>query len=224
VGEEDLNRRESRRVVHEIVTDKQKVARREAENAVRQFDAVAAAIAEAQRAGGQFRLRPSFVLELNRLAVEGVNEYPGSYRPHRMQITGSAHVPPPPGEVAALVEDLCDHVNENADDSPILAAAYVMWRLNWIHPFDDGNGRTARAVAYYVLCARLGFAVPGPDTIPEQIERNKGPYYRALEAADRAWQEGRVDVSEMERLLEGLLARQLAGIHDMATGGKPGTD
>ncbi|MBL8221394.1 MAG: Fic family protein, partial [Bryobacterales bacterium] len=31
----------------------------------------------------------------------------------------------------------------------------VMWRLNWIHPFFGGNGRTARSASYLVLCASL---------------------------------------------------------------------
>lgn len=33
--------------------------------------------------------------------------------------------------------------------------AYVLWKLNWIHPFADGNGRTARAVAYVVMSIKL---------------------------------------------------------------------
>jgi Fic family protein len=68
---------------------------------------------------------------------------------------------------------------------PLHLASYVMWRLNWIHPFTDGNGRTSRAVSYLVLCIRLRALLPGKLTIPEQIEQDKTPYYRALEAAER---------------------------------------
>jgi Fic family protein len=84
-----------------------------------------------------------------------------------------------------------------------------MWRLNWIHPFDGGNGRTSRMVAYVVLCARLGYQLPGRYTIPEQIAENKTPYYLALEAADDAWAQDRLDLSMLEKLLESMMAKQL---------------
>ena len=83
--------------------------------------------------------------------------------------------------------------------------------MNWIHPFADGNGRTARAVANVVLNIHLDMMLPGTLSIPDQIAADKTPYYRALEAADAAWHEGRgVDVSDLETLLQTLLARQLA--------------
>jgi Fic family protein len=90
-------------------------------------------------------------------------------------------------------------------------------RLNWIHPFRDGNGRTSRAVSYLVLCARLGMRLPGTKTIPERIAGNKQPYYDALDSADAAWKAGRLDVSAMELLLSDNLAAQLVEIHQAAT-------
>lgn len=69
-----------------------------------------------------------------------------------------------------------------------------------------------------VLCGRLGQVLPGTRTIPEQISENKQPYYDALEAADVHYRKGRVDVGEMERLLEGYLANQLVSVHEKATG------
>jgi len=84
------------------------------------------------------------------------------------------------------------------------------WRLNWIHPFDDGNGRTSRAVSYLVLCARLGMGpLPGKRTIPDQIVENRDPYFEAIEEADEAWKEGRVVLTKMEALLARLLINQL---------------
>ena len=100
--------------------------------------------------------------------------------------------------------------------SPIHLAAYVMWRLNWIHPFTDGNGRTSRAVSYLVLCIRLKVLLPGKVTIPEQIEQDRTPYYRALEQADQAWIEQRTDLTEMKQLLNSMLAKQLYALHQEA--------
>lgn len=93
-----------------------------------------------------------------------------------------------------------------------------MWRLNWIHPFDDGNGRTARATSYFVLCMRLGYRLPGTRTIPDFIVENRKPYYDALEAADAAWKEKALDVTEMERLLASLLGVQLVTVVEEASG------
>jgi Fic family protein len=97
-------------------------------------------------------------------------------------------------------------------------AAFVLWKLNWIHPFTDGNGRTSRALSYLVLCVRLGVHLPGTNAIPEQISTNKHPYYEALEKADVAALEGRVDVSVLEEYLSSLLAKQLLSVLESATG------
>ena len=87
-----------------------------------------------------------------------------------------------------------------------------MWRLNWIHPFRDGNGRTSRAISYLVLAVRLGMQLVGTMTIADQIVADKNPYYAALDAADDAWRLGVLDVSMMESLIEDFLTTQLSSI------------
>jgi Fic family protein len=89
-----------------------------------------------------------------------------------------------------------------------------MWRLNWIHPFAGGNGRTSRAVSYLVLCAKLGYRIPGTKTIPDQIVDCRAPYYEALDAA---LEKGSIDVRGMEALLTNMLAVQLSSILKKAT-------
>lgn len=64
-------------------------------------------------------------------------------------------------------------------------------------------------MSYYVLCAKLGYVLPGQQTVPEQIAADKEPYYLALEAADEAFAKGVVDVSRMENLLDNCIANQL---------------
>jgi Fic family protein len=97
-------------------------------------------------------------------------------------------------------------------------AAYVLWKLNWIHPFADGNGRTARAIAYVVLSIKLDSVLPGAPTIPEQIAGNKKPYYDALEAADKHLAGGEVDVSDLEKMLDAMLSTQLLSAAKEASG------
>ncbi|MGH7063034.1 MAG: Fic family protein [Stellaceae bacterium] len=97
-------------------------------------------------------------------------------------------------------------------------AAYVMWRINWIHPFDDGNGRTARAASYLALCVKVRNRLPGKPTIPDLIAGNKNPYYRALEAADAAWTAGSLDLTVLATLLESHMAAQLVSAVEEARG------
>jgi len=138
-----------------------------------------------------FKLRPSIILGLQRTALDGISAFAGNYRPAGVEIGGSKHEPPGAHMVPGLLEEMCDYVNDNwANATALHLSAYVMWQLNWIHPFVDGNGRTARAASYFVLCVRLGYPLPGIHTIPEQITANKKPYYDALEAADLALKNG----------------------------------
>jgi Fic family protein len=157
---------------------------------------------------------------LNRVAILGLSPYPGGYRPDEMKIGLSRHNPPPPEMVPILVEDMCDYVNDNLGKPPIHLAAYLLWRINWIHPFDDGNGRTARAASYAVLSILCGYELPGTRTIPEQLAENKQPYYKALEAADEAWSKKQLDVTAIESMLQEMLAKQLVSVHEKATGTK----
>ena len=89
-------------------------------------------------------------------------------------------------------------------------AAYGLWRLNWIHPFIEGNGRTARATCYYLLCARTERLLPGNKIVPERIRESHAEYVAALQAADHAWEQGNYDLSAMETYLARLLQEQLA--------------
>lgn len=135
-----------------------------------------------------------------------------------MKIHGSLHQPPEPAFVADEVQTMCEYINENWNRSAVHLAAYVLWKMNWIHPFADGNGRTARTVSYVVLSIKLDSLLPGTPTIPEQIASNKDPYYNALEEADTAWAENRIDVSALEGLLGDMLAQQLLNAAKQAAG------
>lgn len=202
-----------------LISDPDERARVEAANGLKQYDQVVALVQESTMPGRLFKLRPSTVYALQRTALQGLTSYAGIPRPGEVKIHESAHQPPPAHLVAELVEQMCDYVNENFETkSDVHLAAYVLWRLNWIHPFVDGNGRTSRTVSYFVLCMKSGNVLPGKKTIPEQISNNKSPYYAALEAADKEWADGKLDLSELEQLLSAALAAQLADYHRSATG------
>lgn len=79
-------------------------------------------------------------------------------------------------------------------------------------------------LSYVILCVRSGQHLPGKNTIPEQISRDKTPYYKALDAADGAYRDSRIDVSVLEELLSGMLANQLVEVYQDATGSTGGLD
>ncbi len=115
---------------------------------------------------------------------------------------------------------MCDYVNDNLHVStPFHLAAYVMWRINWIHPFSEGNGRTSRIVSYIILNVKLGYLLPGIPSIPQQIQQDRSAYFRALEQADEADRIDDLDVSAMEEALKGMLATQLLSVIEAADGG-----
>jgi Fic family protein len=101
------------------------------------------------------------------------------------------------------------HENWGISGHPTELPAYALWRLNWIHPFIEGNGRTARAACYYLICLRHGGLLPGSKIVPERIRENRAPYYAALQAADRHWAEGQLNVEELASYLADLLEAQL---------------
>lgn len=214
------NRRHSKALNAELIKDPDERARAEVRNGLRQFDLGMEIVADALEKGDSgFRLRPSIIFALNRTALAGISSYAGNFRPAGIEIRGSDHAPPDAHLVAELVEDMCDYVNENwSAKTPVHLASYLMWRLNWIHPFVDGNGRTSRVISYVILCACLGYRLPGSMTIPEQIEKDRTPYFQALGKADKAWKTGKLDVSAMETLIEGLLAKQLTNVYERAAG------
>lgn len=63
---------------------------------------------------------------------------------------GAVYVPPPPGYVCELLEDLCRFL-DRVDIPPVAQAAILHAQFENIHPFADGNGRTGRALIYAAL-------------------------------------------------------------------------
>jgi Fic family protein len=202
----------------ELITDPDEKARKEAANGIRQFilamETVRRSILQPEKT---FRLTQSLILELHEKALEGIHPLAGTYRNSAVTIGKSDHIPPKHTEVADHVADMCAYVNTHwGDRSPIHLAAYILWRLNWIHPFADGNGRTARIVSYLALSIRLNSVLPGDPTIPDQIAADKNPYYAKLEDADAAWKRGDLRIASMEEMLETMLGIQLKNATEAA--------
>jgi Fic family protein len=202
-----------------LLKDPHEIALREAENGLKQFDLALEMIRSFVKDKDRpFRLRPSLILQLHQAALDGIHPLAGTWRNSKVSIGKSKHTPPEAAFVSDEIGYLCDYVNDNWSMPADHLCAYVLWKLNWIHPFADGNGRTSRAVAYVVLSVKLDSLLPGSPTIPEQIAANKTPYYDGLEEADEHLKQGKVDVSTLEKMLDAMLATQLLSATKQARG------
>jgi Fic family protein len=123
---------------------------------------------------------PFHVRQIHHLVLARIDDdNAGQYRTLPVQIVGTAHQPPEAWQVPALMQDWGDWLNGPAQTlHPIERAALAHHRLVAIHPFIDGNGRTAR-LAMNLLLMRDGY----PPTII--LRANRGQYYRILAQADR---------------------------------------
>lgn len=145
---------------------------------------------------------------LNHAAVSNICQFGGRFREEPIYV--GSHIPPHFRDVPNLMDRFLSTIHENWDLwTPTMLGAYGLWRLNWIHPFIEGNGRTARATCYYLICAKAGALLPGRRIVPERIRDNRTPYYAALQAADRAWDAGHLDLTDLEAYLAQMVHDQL---------------
>jgi Fic family protein len=188
----------------------------EAANGVTQIDYLTSLVIER----GQRDLRESHIKELQRIAIDGIYPCGGTYRDARdhISITGSEHTPPEAAFVESYVREMVDELNRSRDNgtAALDRAAYALWRLNWIHPFRGGNGRTSRAIAYLILCMDLEIMMPGTPSLPNLIRASKEAYVDALKAADASLRNGASlpDLSIMTAYLKDLVVRQMASAID----------
>lgn len=155
----------------------------EAANALEQLEYLRYVVVDQQRR----QIRKHDVLELQRLAVTGIYPCAGQLRTalFRVEVPGSGHVPPAADAVDRHLQELLDVLND-ARIPALRRSAIALWRFNWLHPFPGGNGRTARALSYVVLCMDLGRMLPGVPTIPSLISGRRDDYIDALRAVDAA--------------------------------------
>ena len=90
----------------------------------------------------RLQVTPELICELNRIAIQGVRHSAGKLREVPITITNTSHIPPPYEDVHRHMNVMCDYVNHcwnepgESVQKAIHVAAYVMWRLNWIHPLQ----------------------------------------------------------------------------------------
>lgn len=90
-----------------------------------------------------------------------------------------SYIPPERNEVQSLLNELFEYVDKS-DDHPLIKAAVIHYQLVTIHPFEDGNGRTARILSNYYLSLN-GYGFKNIGSLEEYISYNVEEYYESLQ-------------------------------------------
>jgi len=141
-----------------------------------------------------------FISKVHRLIMDDLHpppagdgdHWPGKFRQEEVGIGHSSHLPPPPWEIVPLMKELVTFMNsDHAPKYDLIKAAQFHHRFVWIHPFENGNGRTARILTY-ALMIKQGFTLNDSRIInPTSVfcmDRNL--YYKMLAVADSGTREG----------------------------------
>ncbi|MDD3247312.1 MAG: Fic family protein [Methanosarcina sp.] len=106
-------------------------------------------------------ITPEKILEIHRMITNGTlekTEYEGNFRENNEIAVYShdgtlLHKPVEYPEVPKLIDELCDFANSKDENfiHPIIKGIIIHFLVGYIHPFNDGNGRTARALFYWYL-------------------------------------------------------------------------
>jgi len=179
-----------------------------AENDVRHYDFLHSMIVAALQIGRPL-LSQAIIKAINFHAIAGLHYQAGEYRSHPIEVrnVGIEDYSDAPNvhRVQLLMDDMVNVINYDWQNSNVIhLAAYALWRINHIHPFCNGNGRTARAVCYFIICVKSNGLLPGTTILPELLRSNRDEYIIALQSGDKG------DLQPLKNLLTELLGEQLS--------------
>lgn len=178
-------------------------------NRGRQYDFLHTSVMIANANAG-LEIDHGFVCALNLYATQYISPQPGRYR-RQMLVEVGEHRPSDWPYVYDEMEAVLEILHQDwASLDEIQSAAYALWGVNHVHPFCDGNGRTSRALCYFVLCRKIGRWLPGENTIMEMIRtEERDEYCRILQRMHEAkTPDMRTDLSEMTDFLGRLVLAQ----------------
>lgn len=154
-------------------------------------------IAESAGRGELPAVTPELVCDYNRQVLTGLPRQrdtspPGEVRQHPV-VVGNVYRGAPPEDCGYLLGRLCDWLSgpdfaARAGDETVHAivrAVVAHLYLAWIHPFADGNGRTARLLEFHELLA-AGVPSPAAHLLSNHYNRTRDAYYGALRTASES--------------------------------------
>lgn len=154
-----------------------------------------------------------FLCSLNLYATQYISPQPGRYRRH-YNVEVGAHKPSDWSLVLDEMDVFLERLHSQwSHMDPIAAAGYSLWGVNHVHPFCDGNGRTARALMYFVLCKKLNRWLPGTTTVMELIRNDTHDQMcEIMQRMHDAKAPGTMetDLSEINAFLNALVLKQIS--------------
>ena len=184
-------------VNNKSLPESQQYLQQEIENVLNALEVVRGSVADQRQ---DFRLSGDWILEMHGRLLAGLevadHVVPGQYR--TISVGVGTYRGAPPEDVEFLMDRLCTWINAILDEGAaersedrrfmnvFLAATLAHLYLAWIHPFGDGNGRTARLIECAIL-AHSGL-VPWISTsvLSDFYNRTRTRYYEKLDAASRS--------------------------------------
>jgi Fic family protein len=144
---------------------------------------------------GAREINAEFCCNLNARVLQGLELEdgikPGEIRRHQV-VVGNVYRGAPPEDCLFLLERLCETLQQTKisdDDDPhaiaILQALFAHIYLALIHPFGDGNGRTARLLEYYILL-KHGFPSPTGHLLSNHYNLTRSRYYSELDRISKS--------------------------------------
>jgi Fic family protein len=156
--------------------------------------------------------------EFHRTATLFLLRKPGRFRDVEVAVRTHGgtvvHTPPPVPEMQGHVDAFFGILSAQWNKKTAAEiGGYGLWMINWIHPFKNGNGRTARAFCYACICLKYGFTLPGSPTVIDLIMQNRNEYQDALKKADEAFEAGNPpDLTMMVDFIDRLIAEQIGSL------------
>ncbi|MEW5758784.1 MAG: Fic family protein [Candidatus Omnitrophota bacterium] len=156
------------------------------------------------------------IRELHKITVKNVRGGqvdPGNYRRIQNYVVNSRtreviYTPPSPFEVPHLMREFVEWLNSIQDISPLLLAGISQFQFVHIHPFVDGNGRTARLLSTLILY-KTGYDFKRLFSISEYYDKDRPAYYQAIQSV----RNNSMDMTFwLEYFVDGLKS-QMAEIH-----------
>lgn len=179
-----------------VVSPSKEYLKQEVENII----AVCNGIAKQLSGGTLPEVSASLLCDYNRKALEKLpakdKTTPGELRTHSV-VVGDVYRGAPAEDCPFLIDRLCDWLNgpdfQPAEGSlPVMGTVYAILKsivahlyLAWIHPFGDGNGRTARLLEFHILLS-AGIPSPAAHLFSNHYNQTRAEYYRQLDYASKS--------------------------------------
>jgi Fic family protein len=151
----------TRKVAKQMLKEKRKPKNKDQQMIVNGFETMQMIIKRKDE-----KLTPEFLLEIQATITKETlknSSDVGRFRDNNNVVVADDnsdsifHVPPDYKKINELINDLCDFANTDDDSEfihPIIKGTILHFLIGYIHPFNDGNGRTARSVFYWYVLSR----------------------------------------------------------------------